>query len=195
MINPSAWIAAHHKQLLIGGGAAATAAGGLAFARSRGDAARSSATAGTGSATPTSLAGLAGTSAADTSSTDVYNAIEPGIEANNALMQQIWDLLNGTKTTTPPKTTPVTPPTKKPTPVKKPPAKKTGPVAPKKPIKTPTRPVVTKPKTYVVRRGDTLTSIAAKFHVAGGYEALWKANKSQIKNPNVIHAGQVLRIP
>ena len=49
---------------------------------------------------------------------------------------------------------------------------------------------------YVVRRGDSLSAIAHRKHVRGGWHALYKANKRTIgKNPNVIRVGQRLRLP
>ncbi len=47
--------------------------------------------------------------------------------------------------------------------------------------------------TYTVRRGDTLSAIAERFGVPGGYRELARLNG--IANPSVIHAGQVLRLP
>ncbi len=49
--------------------------------------------------------------------------------------------------------------------------------------------------TYTVRSGDTLAKIAKKKHVAGGWKALYKANKGKLKNPNTIHVGQKLILP
>jgi resuscitation-promoting factor RpfA len=49
---------------------------------------------------------------------------------------------------------------------------------------------------YVVRRGDTLSSIAHRKHVRGGWSALYQANKRGIGgNPNLIQVGQRLRLP
>jgi nucleoid-associated protein YgaU len=49
---------------------------------------------------------------------------------------------------------------------------------------------------YVVRRGDTLSGIAHRKGVRGGWHALYQANKRAIgKNPNVIRVGQRLRLP
>lgn len=49
-------------------------------------------------------------------------------------------------------------------------------------------------RTYTVKRGDTLSSIAQRFYGhANRYPDIAKANG--IRNPNVIGAGQVLRIP
>jgi LysM repeat protein len=49
---------------------------------------------------------------------------------------------------------------------------------------------------YAVRRGDTLSSIAQRFY---GNSARWQwifqANRSKIKNPNMIFVGEVLTIP
>ena len=52
------------------------------------------------------------------------------------------------------------------------------------------------PRRYTVRRGDTLSSIAQRFY---GNPARWgmlyQANRSVIKNPNLISPGEVLTIP
>ena len=49
-------------------------------------------------------------------------------------------------------------------------------------------------KTAKVKRGDTLSKMAKRYHVKGGWKGLWKLNKSKVKNPNHIRVGQVLRI-
>jgi nucleoid-associated protein YgaU len=46
-----------------------------------------------------------------------------------------------------------------------------------------------------VHSGDTLGKLAQRYHVAGGWEALWKANGARVTNPNLIFVGQVLRLP
>lgn len=49
---------------------------------------------------------------------------------------------------------------------------------------------------YTVRNGDTLWAIAKKFYGNGAlYTKIYNANKSVIKNPNIIKNGQVLTIP
>ena len=49
---------------------------------------------------------------------------------------------------------------------------------------------------YTVRAGDTLSQIASKYyHNAGDWPWLYHVNDSAIKDPNLIYAGQVLRIP
>ena len=48
-------------------------------------------------------------------------------------------------------------------------------------------------KTYTVRSGDTLSKIAAKLHVKGGWKKLATAN--HLANPNRIHVGQRLHLP
>jgi resuscitation-promoting factor RpfA len=49
-------------------------------------------------------------------------------------------------------------------------------------------------KTVRVKRGDTLNKIAKRYHVKGGWKALWKLNKKTIKNPNLIYIGQLIKI-
>jgi nucleoid-associated protein YgaU len=49
---------------------------------------------------------------------------------------------------------------------------------------------------YVVRSGDTLSKIAAKKHVRGGWHALFRKNASRLhSNPNRIYVGQRLVLP
>jgi LysM repeat protein len=62
---------------------------------------------------------------------------------------------------------------------------------------------VSKKKTYAtgtgakitVRPGDTLGKLATRYHVRGGWKALYKANAARVSNPNLIYVGQVLRLP
>jgi nucleoid-associated protein YgaU len=57
------------------------------------------------------------------------------------------------------------------------------------------RPAPRPPATYTVRHGDTLSGIAARFHIAGGWRHLYALNRAKIgSNPNVIHVGLVLRL-
>jgi nucleoid-associated protein YgaU len=51
-------------------------------------------------------------------------------------------------------------------------------------------------KTYTVKAGDTLSAIA-KAHLgdANAYMKIFDANKDQLKDPNKIQPGQVLRLP
>ncbi len=49
---------------------------------------------------------------------------------------------------------------------------------------------------YVVQDGDTLSGIATRFAVRGGWPALYEANRRAIgPDPDVIHAGTVLILP
>jgi nucleoid-associated protein YgaU len=48
---------------------------------------------------------------------------------------------------------------------------------------------------YRVRSGDTLSTIALKKHVPGGWRTLWAANAKTLKNPDLIRVGQLLHLP
>jgi LysM repeat protein len=55
------------------------------------------------------------------------------------------------------------------------------------------RPAVTK---YVVQPGDSLSAIATRFAVHGGWPTLYAANRRAVgPDPNTIHPGTVLRLP
>jgi LysM repeat protein len=45
---------------------------------------------------------------------------------------------------------------------------------------------------YTIAAGDTLSGIAQKLDVAGGWSTLWDKNKSVVTNPNLIFPGQQL---
>jgi nucleoid-associated protein YgaU len=45
---------------------------------------------------------------------------------------------------------------------------------------------------YTVTTGDTLSGIAQRLNVVGGWNALWDKNKSAVANPNLIFPGQSL---
>jgi len=49
---------------------------------------------------------------------------------------------------------------------------------------------------YTVQPGDTLSSIAQRFYGSpADWQSLYQANRSVIKNPNVIYPGEVLNVP
>ena len=57
-------------------------------------------------------------------------------------------------------------------------------------------PVVAAARFVVVKKGDTLWAISAKYYGAGAqYTKIYGANTDKISNPNLIYPGQVLTIP
>jgi len=51
-------------------------------------------------------------------------------------------------------------------------------------------------QTYTVVAGDTLSKIAKKFYGSANlWNKIFQANTDQIKNPDLIRPGQVLKIP
>jgi nucleoid-associated protein YgaU len=51
-------------------------------------------------------------------------------------------------------------------------------------------------QTYTVVKGDSLSKIAKRVYGdAQQWRKIYEANKDQIKNPDLIHPGQTLRIP
>lgn len=49
---------------------------------------------------------------------------------------------------------------------------------------------------HEVQGGESLSKIAKQYYgSAGKYNAIFQANTDQLKNPDVIHPGQVLKIP
>jgi nucleoid-associated protein YgaU len=49
---------------------------------------------------------------------------------------------------------------------------------------------------YTVVAGDSLSKIAKRFYGdANQWRRIFEANRDQIKNPDLIHPGQVFRIP
>ena len=50
--------------------------------------------------------------------------------------------------------------------------------------------------TYTVQKGDSLSKIARdKYGDGAKWKAIFEANRDQITNPDLIHPGQVLKIP
>ena len=65
-----------------------------------------------------------------------------------------------------------------------------------KPATAPTPVQATAARIYEVKPGDSLSKIALEVYGnAGRWPEIFEANKDQIKNPNLIHPGQKLRIP
>ena len=46
-----------------------------------------------------------------------------------------------------------------------------------------------------IKRGDTLSKLAQKHDVDGGWKALYAANRGTVANANLIYVGQVIRLP
>lgn len=203
-----AFVAKNKKALMVGGAGVAVA-GGL-YARSKAPAtsdpaAADPAAAGSGAPMPS-----AGGSGYDSSSSDVYNALQPQIETTQRQLEGtqtlIEKLIEQMKLTpvppviprhklperegmpTPPKRKPPAPPPKKVVPVKV--APKVRPPIRRPPAKAPVKPTQ---RVYTVRKGDNLTVIAKRLGIKAGWQSLYKANRTVIgSNTNTIKAGQRL---
>ncbi|WP_347354837.1 transglycosylase family protein [Intrasporangium sp.] len=70
-------------------------------------------------------------------------------------------------------------------------------IAPKKANRAYAAPKVNtgKGKRVTVKRGDSLSKLAARHGVNGGWRAIYNANRGSIQNPNLIYVGQVVRLP
>jgi nucleoid-associated protein YgaU len=72
----------------------------------------------------------------------------------------------------------------------------TAPPAPAAPEAADAPPASTAPRTYTVAAGDNLSKIAKKFYGdANQWKRIFEANRDTLKNPDLIHPGQVLKIP
>lgn len=193
-----AWSAKNKKPLL--GSAAAAAVGFGLWTRSKGGSPKTTTAA---DITPGSTAPMpnAGGTGYDSSSSDVYNALQPQIEQTQGMLQKLLDALADK---------PPVPPAVVPPPAAKPPANGNWGINPHywpRPV-TPVRPLpprVTPPKApakpaqrvYIVRKGDNLSTIAARLGIKGGastgWHLLYNANKAVIgSNANLIRPGQRL---
>jgi nucleoid-associated protein YgaU len=56
-------------------------------------------------------------------------------------------------------------------------------------------PVSVTGQTYTIRGGETLSTIAEKLNIAGGWHSLADANTATISNPHLVFPGQVLQLP
>ncbi len=67
--------------------------------------------------------------------------------------------------------------------------------SPAEPVK-PSEPVESAVEAYTVQPGDSLWSISQKFYGTGRkWNSIYEANRTMIKNPNLIFTGQKLTIP
>jgi LysM repeat protein len=50
-------------------------------------------------------------------------------------------------------------------------------------------------QSYTIQSGDTLSKVAEKLNISGGWQMLADANAATISNPNLVFPGQVLHLP
>jgi nucleoid-associated protein YgaU len=50
-------------------------------------------------------------------------------------------------------------------------------------------------ETYTVEKGDTLSKVAEKLNITGGWQTLADANLDTLADPNLVFEGQVLQLP
>jgi nucleoid-associated protein YgaU len=56
-------------------------------------------------------------------------------------------------------------------------------------------PVSVSGATYTIQSGETLSTVAEKLNIAGGWRSLADANVATISNPHLVFPGQVLQLP
>ncbi|HET7138833.1 MAG TPA: transglycosylase family protein [Arthrobacter sp.] len=56
-------------------------------------------------------------------------------------------------------------------------------------------PVPVSGETYTLEPGDTLSTVAHKLGIEGGWQSLADANLDRVANPDLVFAGQVLQLP
>jgi nucleoid-associated protein YgaU len=60
----------------------------------------------------------------------------------------------------------------------------------------PTEPTPPAARDYTIKSGDSLSKIAKQFYGnAADWQKIYQANKDTIKDPNLIHPGQKIKIP
>jgi nucleoid-associated protein YgaU len=65
-----------------------------------------------------------------------------------------------------------------------------------KPAPPPSAPIPPKVRTYVVQKGDSLSKIAKReYGNANAWPKIFEANRDIISDPDLIHPGQILKIP
>lgn len=115
----------------------------------------------------------------------------PDIVLQNYVQQQQQQTQTATQTETAPPGTPAPPPSPKPKP--KPGPKPPPPMPLPNPVRKYTTVTVSRYRGKNTPWNGTLSGIAAHYHVKGGYQELAKLNG--IKNPNLIHPGQKIKVP
>ncbi|MGP4032917.1 LysM peptidoglycan-binding domain-containing protein [Pseudarthrobacter sp. 1C304] len=68
-------------------------------------------------------------------------------------------------------------------------------VAPAKAAPRHAAPVALSGESYTVQSGDTLSKVAEKLNIAGGWQLLADANASTVSDPDLVFPGQVLQLP
>lgn len=47
---------------------------------------------------------------------------------------------------------------------------------------------------YVIMPGDTLSEIAQRYGIAGGWQALYEVNRDVIDDPDLIYPGEIITL-
>ena len=79
-------------------------------------------------------------------------------------------------------------------PVQAAPVQQSAPVA-QAPVAKHVKAVALSGETYTLQAGDTLSKVAEKLGIAGGWQHLADANLDTIADPNLVFAGQVIQLP
>ncbi|MFM9272526.1 transglycosylase family protein [Pseudarthrobacter sp. NKDBFgelt] len=148
---------------------------------------------------PTTWAAFGGTGSAADASREQQIAVAERVQAS-----QGWGAwpscsaqlgLSGSGTSVAPQSVPVQSAPVQAAPVQAAPVQQSAPAVQAAPVAKHVTAVALSGETYTLQAGDTLSTVAEKLGIAGGWQHLADANLDTIADPNLVFAGQVIQLP